>query len=168
MTNDGSSHQSIIRRAAPEDATALGDIAFRSKGYWGYDAGFLEACRPELTITPEYIACQPVFVLEAQNGVAGFYSLREIDCAVERALDSGVELHALFIDPAAIGKGHGRALWQHAVKTAAELGFSTLVIDSDPFAEPFYLAMGAVRVGVVPSTVIPGRTLPLMHFSLRK
>lgn len=166
MTGDDSSLQTNIRRAAPEDAALLSDLAFRSKGYWGYDADFLEACRPELTFSPDYIEHQPVFVLEAQNIIVGFYSLREIDSAVDREIDSAVELHDLFIDPVAIGNGHGRALWQHAVKTASELGFSTLVIDSDPYAEPFYRAMGAVRVGDVPSTVIPGRGLPLMHFAL--
>ena len=41
-------------------------------------------------------------------------------------------------------------------------------IQSDPYAEGFYLAMGAVRVGELESTVTPGRMLPLLRFDLGK
>ncbi|WP_067619878.1 hypothetical protein [Alicyclobacillus acidiphilus] len=41
-----------------------------------------------------------------------------------------------------------------------------LTIRPDPNAEPFYLAMGAQRVGEVPSGSIPGRMLPLLQYLL--
>lgn len=40
------------------------------------------------------------------------------------------------------------------------------MIDADPNAEPFYRAMGAVRIGATPSGSIPGRELPLLEFTL--
>ncbi|GIO08139.1 hypothetical protein J31TS6_41670 [Brevibacillus reuszeri] len=36
-----------------------------------------------------------------------------------------------------------------------------------PYAEEFYLARGAVRIGEIESTVIPDRKLPLLRFELR-
>jgi GNAT superfamily N-acetyltransferase len=69
-----------------------------------------------------------------------------------------------FLEPAVIGTGLGRMLWEHAVKSASERGFHTLTLESDPHAEPFYLRMGAERIGE--REVAPGRVLPLMRTTL--
>ena len=69
----------------------------------------------------------------------------------------------LFVDPPAIGSGAGRLLYRHVLETAGRLGFTRLTIDADPYAEPFYLAMGARRIGTAPSGSIPGRMLPLLE-----
>lgn len=47
-----------------------------------------------------------------------------------------------------------------AVKSA---GVPLLEVDSDPYAEGFYKAMGMHRHGVVPSTVFAGRDLPFLR-----
>jgi GNAT superfamily N-acetyltransferase len=148
-----------IRPATPDEAALLSDLAFRSKAYWDYDPVFLAACRPAMRLTPEYVAKREVYLLEADGSVIGFYSL----CALS---NETVDLDNLFVEPDAIGQGFGKRLWQHAVATARQLGFTTLRIESDPNAEPFYLAMGAYRVGSVPSSVWPGRQLPVLHFSV--
>jgi hypothetical protein len=44
-------------------------------------------------------------------------------------------------------------------------GFAELLIESDRFAEPFYLAMGAVKVGETRSPV-DGAPLPLLKISV--
>jgi hypothetical protein len=41
-----------------------------------------------------------------------------------------------------------------------------MFIASDPFAEPFYRAMGAERIGETPSDAIPGRLIPLLMYAL--
>ncbi|HEY0378304.1 MAG TPA: GNAT family N-acetyltransferase [Pyrinomonadaceae bacterium] len=156
MTTDTAGSRAHIRPARAGEAGLLGDLALRSKAHWGYDAHFLEACRAELTISEGYIRRAPVFVLEEGGRVVGFYGLRE--------QGAELELLYLFVEPSAIGGGHGRKLWEHAVWTTARLGFQTLTIESDPYAEAFYLAMGARRVGEVPSSSLPGRVLPLLHF----
>jgi GNAT superfamily N-acetyltransferase len=72
----------------------------------------------------------------------------------------------LFVEPQAIGTGVGRALYHHVLATARALGFTALRIEADPNAEPFYRAMGARPVGVVPSGSIPGRELPVLEVAL--
>jgi hypothetical protein len=59
--------------------------------------------------------------------------------------------------------GYDRALWEHAMVAARTLGLERLTLEADPGAEPFYLAMGARRIGSVPSGSIPGRVLPLLE-----
>ena len=147
-----------IRRARPEEASALSVLALRSKAHWGYDAAFLAACRADLTLSVHDVAISLVYVLEADQGLAGFYRLR--------GRGDAAELADLFVAPEAIGRGHGRRLWEHAAATARRLGYRRLVLQSDPHAEGFYRAMGAERAGESPSTVVPGRRLPLMRYSL--
>lgn len=148
-----------IRPAQPEEAPQLSELAFRSKAHWGYDDRFMAQCRKPLRVSPENIAEGRVFVLEDQGRIRGFYELTG-EGAVK-------ELSFLFVEPADIGKGYGRALWLHAVRTAEVRGADRILIHSDPHAEPFYRAMGAERVVEVPSTAIPGRMLPLMCLDLR-
>ena len=140
------------------DATALSELALRSKGYWGYDAAFLEACRDELTLTADQVAATRV-VRAPGGAVRGFHLL-----APDRAGDPDRgELLMLFVDPPAIGSGVGRVLVDDAIRHAARLGWSALRVESDPGAEGFYVAIGARRVGTVPSGSVPGRELPLLE-----
>lgn len=76
-------------------------------------------------------------------------------------------LGMMFVDSTVIGQGVGRMLFEHMVAAARDLGFRRLSIDADPNAEPFYRAMGAVRVGTVPSGSIPGRALPQLTLTIR-
>ena len=151
---------SRIRRADPAEAATLGALALRSKAHWGYDDGFLAACRDDLALAPEDVATSIVVIHDGDYGPAGFYRLLPGDGTV-------IELDAFFVEPAAMGQGVGRRLWQHAVVTAAALGFAAIEFQSDPHAVGFYEAMGARQCGVAKSTVTPGRLLPLMRFPLR-
>lgn len=145
-----------VRPARPDEAGAISALALRSKGHWGYDAAFLEACREDLTIAPEW--CDGVrLVVAEEDGVLLGYARIAGGPPV-------AELAGLFVDPPAIGRGVGALLLRHAVATAAGLGIEALELDSDPYAEPFYLRAGAVRTGSTPSTVDPTRALP--HLTL--
>jgi GNAT superfamily N-acetyltransferase len=150
---------SAIRRAHPSEAGALSALALRSKAHWGYDVDFLAACRDDLTLTADDIATSTVFVIDGEDSPLGFCRLLHLD-------DGVAELDDLFVEPAAMGQGVGKRLWRHAVVTAATLGCTEIVLQSDPQAEGFYLAMGAQRAGESESTVTPGRMLPLMRFRL--
>ena len=148
-------------KARPDEAQALSDLAMRSKAHWGYPADFMEACREELTVSPEAIAAERFVyrVAEVENALVGFYCL-------ERLSRAGVELDALFVEPACIGSGTGGRLLRHALRAAVGLGARSLFVQSDPGAEAFYVAMGAERIGSSPSASIPGRELPLLRFEL--
>jgi GNAT superfamily N-acetyltransferase len=148
----------LIRPAREEEADLLSQLALRSKAHWGYDAEFMRRASADLTITPPYIRANRVFVAEDVGAVAGYYALR--------VCEEWVELDALFVAPERIGYGFGAALWRHAVATARQLGAARLRIDSDPFAEGFYLRMGARRIGEVQSPIGPGRMLPLLEYTL--
>jgi GNAT superfamily N-acetyltransferase len=140
------------------EAGLLSDLALRSKGHWGYDQAFLDACREELTLTRADVRAKRAVVAERDGRVVGFYTL---------AGDPPVaSLDHLFVEPAAIGTGVGRYLWHHAVAAAQSLGFTRIQIEADPDAEAFYLAMGARRRGTVPSGSIPGRELPLLDYDV--
>ena len=147
-----------IRAAEPAEAAALTAIALRSKAHHGYDEAFMEAVRAELAVGRDYIAEHPVFVVDEHGTIAGFYGLK-VDAPSS-------ELDLLFIDPPFIGKGYGRLLFGHAAEEARALGCTEMWIDADPYAEAFYLALGAVREGESPSGSIPGRMLPRLRFAL--
>lgn len=147
-----------IRPARADDLAVLSELALRSKGYWGYDPGFLAACRAELTITPDRLKSEAIRVATHRDGPIGF-------CAV-RARDQSAELMDLFVEPAFIGRGVGRLLWNAAVAEAGRLGRQRLLIESDPHAEAWYRRRGAVVIGQAPSGSIPGRTLPLLEYRL--
>lgn len=156
MENENDKSATSIRPARAHEAAFLSDLALRSKGHWGYPADFLEVCRAELTISEEYITAAPVFVLEDGARIAGFYGLR--------AEGSELELLYLFVEPSMMNRGYGKRLWAHAVEVAAKLGFQKITIESDPYAEAFYRAMGARRIGETPSGVQAGRSLPVLEF----
>jgi GNAT superfamily N-acetyltransferase len=147
----------ILRAAQPNEAQTLTDLALRSKAFWGYSFEFMQACRPELTILPEQIAHGVItyVVAEREGQVVGFYALAPL-APLE------YELEALFVEPDQIGNGIGRMLLADALQRLAASGGRRLVIQSDPYAEPFYLAMGARRIGERESASIPGRRLPLL------
>jgi N-acetylglutamate synthase-like GNAT family acetyltransferase len=145
-----------IRLASKDEVRLLSELAVRSKGHWGYDAAFLEACRAELTITPARIDMETVWVAVRAGEVVGFSSL-----LVE---GEEAELTDLFVDPDHIGSGVGRVLWDRTVATCREMGTRRIRIEADPHAEHWYLSRGAVRVGEAPSGSIPGRLLPLLEY----
>jgi GNAT superfamily N-acetyltransferase len=147
-----------IRRAQPQDAAALAQLAFASKSHWNYDADFMARVRPALTPSADYIANDPVFLAEAADGtVAGFYGFS--------ARNGDVFLEDLWVHPSLIGTGLGRVLWEHACATARAAGYSTFLIESDPNAVPFYVHCGARPIGEIVSSATQ-RVLPLLRFDL--
>jgi GNAT superfamily N-acetyltransferase len=147
-----------IRPARDTEAAAVSALALRSKGHWGYSPEFMEACRAELTLRPEQIVSHRAHVAEEAGVLLGFFT-------VTGAPPDG-ELDCLYVDPAAMGRGVGRALLDAAVAVARGEGFRALSIHADPNAEDFYLRRGATRVGDVASGSIAGRRLPLLRLAL--
>jgi GNAT superfamily N-acetyltransferase len=151
-----------IRPAGGNDAPLLTALALRSKAYWGYTDEFIAACREELTYTKEQIEAPQNFgyIYLSNELPIAFYVLEQTDVDV-------AELDALFVEPEYIGKGIGKKLIEHAKEQAEKLGIATIVIQGDPNAEPFYVAIGALPCGTRESGSIPGRQLPLFMIKLQ-
>ncbi|WP_061538452.1 GNAT family N-acetyltransferase [Collimonas fungivorans] len=132
-----------IRRGLECEAPMLTAVANQAKAHWPYTVAQLEAWREDLTITGSYVARSFTYVAEVNGEIAGFYSL----CATESM--SGWPLEHLWVVPDCMGRGVGRALLRHAAGLAAGNGVENLTIDAEPYAEPFYIACGAQRIGVV-------------------
>lgn len=147
-----------LRVPLVSDLPAISALCIRSKAHWGYDAAFMDACRAELTMTPAELAADAVVVAADGPAIAGVGQVGERDgrCVLER----------LFVDPAHMGEGLGRRLFDWARATAIRRGATALVVESDPFAAPFYRRLGCVDTGTVPSGSIPGRALPCLSLPL--
>jgi len=148
-----------VRPARAGEAASLTALCLRSKAHWGYDAGFMRLCVPSLTVTEESIAEGRVLVaIDADGRTIGTVSVgRDGDDA---------ELALMFVDPAAIGGGTGRTLFEAAVMLARGLGYRRMTILADVNAAPFYERMGARFLRNEPSDAIPGRVLPFYEYDL--
>ena len=144
----------MIRRAVPAEAEALTALAHAAKRHWRYPEEWIALWRRDLTFTPEFIERYPVHCAVEGDATVGVYALlfAGADC----------ELEHFWIAPARMGKGVGRALFEHAVERCRAIGARRLWITADPNAEGFYQRLGARRVGEMPSTPA-GRTLPRLE-----
>jgi GNAT superfamily N-acetyltransferase len=102
---------------------------------------------------------ETVAVLEVEGRLRG---VRRVRRRTELAF-----LEDLFVDPEIMGRGYGRLLFERAVEIARDWGLRVIEFESDPYAEPFYLRLGAEHVGMSPSSLVPGRSLALMRFAVR-
>lgn len=149
-----------FRRARPDEAATITGLVLRSKRHWGYSDAFFGAMTPVMTFTRADLE-RPndhVEVLAAGDRLLGVIRLQR---RTELAF-----LDDLWVDPPVMGRGLGRRLFERAAEIARGWGKGVMEWESDPFAEPFYLHLGAERVGMSPSATIPGRAIPLMRIGL--
>lgn len=149
----------IIRDAQRAEAERLTEIALRAKSYWGYTDDFMRACRAELTVTEDAIQSNEFVyrVAELNGHVVGFYAL-------DMRYNDTVELDALFVQPELMRKGIGSRLLDDAMTKANTLGYRSLMFESEPNAEQFYLEAGAKKIGMRESGSIIGRYLSVFEF----
>jgi len=148
-----------IVRAKPEEADALTEIAHAAKRHWGYPERWIQSWRDILTMRPEFIATNVTYCAMEDARAVGFYLLTNEN--------DGLHLDHLWIAPHAMGRGIGRALFEHALEQTRKLGLRTLKILAAPNAEDFYTRMGARRVGITVTTIEnQRRELPLLLYDL--
>src|SRR5256885_9388414 len=94
--------------AKPQDADALTEIAFAAKRHWGYPERWIRSWRDILKIRPEFIAENVTYVAMKNDRAMGFYLLT--------TESDGMHLDHLWIAPHALGRGIGRALFEHALE----------------------------------------------------
>ena len=144
-----------IRRAMPEEAAVLTEIAHAAKRHWGYPENWIEHWKGDLTITRDFISNHEVYVAVTDKEIAG--------CCALVVKDSQAELEHMWIRPQYMGAGYGKALFVHAMQRAATLSAPAVELSADPNAEGFYKHMGATRIGEVRSEIEgQPRVLPRM------
>ena len=155
-----------IRKAVPSEAETLTRIAHDAKRYWGYPENWIQHWKDQLTITPEFIDANEVYLAISGDEVAGFYAIVEVGPPNAGGSSPGkAELEHMWVKPDHIGTGIGKELLIHAIETATFLDAAALEISSDPNAEGFYKRMGAKRIGEITSE-IEGQPRTLPHLSI--
>jgi GNAT superfamily N-acetyltransferase len=142
-----------------DELDSLNQLTGRSVLHWGYEPEFLDWEPEAITLTAHALEQDPVFVLEVDGVVAGYYQLS--------GTSDDLALDKLFVDPAFIGKGFGKQLWNHVLSAARELGASGFGFYSDPNAAGFYKAMGAEWVREE-TTTRPGWKLQVFRYELNR
>ena len=149
----------MIRPATSEEAPALTQIALDAKRYWGYPEHWIKHWESDLTISPEFISGNQVFVFDCEGEIRGFYAL----CINENA----AELEHMWVAPQHIGTGIGKELFLDAMERAATFNVNEVELTADPNAAGFYERMGAKRIGESNSTMDgKERVLPRMKVDL--
>jgi GNAT superfamily N-acetyltransferase len=149
-----------LRDARQDELPALSELCLRSKAVWGYDDAFMIACRAELTLRPDELQSTHLQVAERCSTVVGL--------AQVKVAGTDAELLKLFVEPALLGSGVGRLLFEWATATARGFGAVRMIIEADPGAVAFYERLGARAAGLAPSQSIVGRMLPRMQMELEK
>jgi len=150
-----------FRRAQPADAASLRALTRRAMAYWPRDAAYLAEANRLLSrsLTTRDLARDEAWIAERDGAPVGFYRL-SID-------GDSAEIEELMVEPAWIGRGVGRALFEHAVTTARRAGVHWLEWDTDGNAAGFYRAMGGREIGTRPSGIPGDDPLIVMRFEIR-
>ncbi len=150
----------LIRRATLDDRQAIYEIQ---------RAAILETCRrsyPEEDVTvwagllspDSYHAIQDRYFVVAERGgrIEGFGQLDEQEGEVE----------AIYVSPAASGKGTGAAILRHLEDHARQCGLKELKVRSTLNAESFYARHGYQHLALIRYRLVP--SLMLVCVEMRK
>jgi GNAT superfamily N-acetyltransferase len=132
----------VIRSAVQAERADLEALQWRASLLNERDRDNLLAHPDAITLPPEQIAADCVFVAERDGVVAGF-------AAVLPRPDGGAELDALFVEPRLWKNGIGRRLVDHIADIARVRGATFLHVIGNPHAEGFYVSCGFCVTGTV-------------------
>jgi len=148
----------LIRRALPGESDLLTEITIAAKRHWNYPEKWMQLWLPALTISPEYILENEVWLAVVSDALVAYYALKQDG--------KDLWLDNLWILPEHIGEGLGRQLFQHALERSRARKIFTLKIEADPNAQGFYERMGAHKIDER-HTQVDGqsRILPVMEIN---
>lgn len=158
----------MIRPAKQGESELLTKISFESKAYWDYPEEYFDVWESELTIRPDYLEENSVYVFENGEGVVGYYSIVELHEEIElfgAKMNSGLWLEHMFVLPGSIGQGIGTQMFKHLRGWCQSNGVSNLGILADPNSRGFYEKMGCEYLKEFPST-IANRSTPLFMLAV--
>lgn len=148
-----------IRPVKPEEADILSTIAVAAKRHWNYPEHWMKLWIPQLTFGPAYFEANESWAAESANTVIAFYTLQE--------RDGNAWLDNIFVLPAYMGQGVGKALFTHALSRARALGYEIVRLEAEPNAIGFYEKMRMRKIGEY-EYELDGqpRILPIMEITL--
>jgi GNAT superfamily N-acetyltransferase len=150
----------MIRPASADEASVLTEIAHDAKRHWGYPEHWIKHWESDLTISPDFIRDNLVYVAEEDGEIQGFYALS--------VAGSKAELEHMWVKPDRIGTGLGKDLFLDAMERAAALNVNAIEMSADPNAAGFYKHMGATQIGEIDASIDgQSRTLPRMKRGLK-
>jgi GNAT superfamily N-acetyltransferase len=123
-----------LRPATHADCDRLRELLAAAKGWWGYDAGVVAQWAASIDIQAT-LRDQDVWVAQGGGRVLAWAGLLP-------PRDAVAVLDHLWVDPAAMGRGIGSALFREAAQRAAQLGAQRMEWEAEPNAIGFYRRMG--------------------------
>ncbi|HSS81385.1 MAG TPA: GNAT family N-acetyltransferase [Gaiellaceae bacterium] len=127
-----------IREGTEADFERLRAIAVEAKAHWGYDRAQVEEWALGGDFEPESLRKRLLYVAEVDGRPVGWAAL------IPRGEVGWLE--DLWVEPAWIGRGLGRALFEHVATEARQLGARQLEWEAEPNASGFYEHMGGAYV----------------------
>ena len=127
-----------IREGRESDFERLRAIAVEAKAHWGYDRALVEEWVRDGDFEPESLRRRLVYVVEEDGRPVGWAAL------IPRGEVGWLE--DLWVEPASIGRGIGRALFEHVAAEARQRGARRLEWEAEPNAHGFYERMGGAYV----------------------
>jgi len=116
----------------------LRKIAVEAKAHWGYDRALVEEWALGGDFDPESLRKRLLYVAESDGRPVGWAAL------IPRGEVGWLE--DLWVEPAWIGRGVGRALFEHVAAEARQRGARRLEWEAEPNAQGFYEHLGATYV----------------------
>ena len=114
------------------------EIAVEAKAHWGYDRALVEEWALGGDFDPESLRKRLLYVAESDGQPVGWAAL------IPRGEVGWLE--DLWVEPAWIGRGLGRALFEHVATEAKQRGARRLEWEAEPNAQGFYEHLGATYV----------------------
>ena len=127
-----------IREGTETDFERLRAIAFEAKMHWGYDRALVEEWARAGDFEAASLGKRLLYVGEVDGEPVGWAAL------IPREEVGWLE--DLWVEPAWIGRGLGRALFEHVAAEARRRGARRLEWEAEPNAQGFYEHMGGAYV----------------------
>ncbi|MBD8890525.1 GNAT family N-acetyltransferase [Roseibium litorale] len=147
-----------IRSACSSDTKDLTAILYEAKGSRGYTLEQMDGFRSQFRIDDALLENMDVIVAELDGKPVGF--------AAGCLQPDHYLIDYLFVLPETAGRGIGRLLLERISDLASTLSAQRLRLESDAYAEAFYLARGFKRVSTLSSQMAPSGKIPVMEKDL--
>lgn len=142
-----------VRRAGTADTVFLTSISFGARRYWNYPKEYYETWQNELMITEQYIKDNIVYVVDKNDTIIAY-------CSIRKDETTGYWLDHLFVRPGYMRNGVGSRLIEEVIKFCRDNQIDSVNVLSDLSSKGFYEKIGAEYIKDVDSN-IPERKVSL-------